>query len=163
MIDGLKDGLTMNSVFNTPFEISLRTLLTLEVAGEQWKTADMIAAADFITVYSKVFGLSETNLHGDNDFKFSEFALRRELVKKSVKLLVKNGLIKVVYTDNGFSYSIAQRGLDFCSKLTNDYAVKYRNFAKLAHNYIADKTETEIFAHINRYAVSSLQRRERNA
>jgi len=46
----------MNSVFNTPFEISLRTLLTLEVAGEQWKTADMIAAADFITVYSKVFG-----------------------------------------------------------------------------------------------------------
>lgn len=153
----------MNSVFNTPFEISLRTLLTLEVAREQWKTADMIAAADFITVYGKVFGISETNLHGDNDFKFSEFALRRELVKKSVRLLVKKGLINVIYTDNGFSYSIAQKGLDYCARLTNDYAMKYRYFAKLAQNYIADRTEMEILAHINRHAVSSLQRRERDA
>ncbi|KUK53261.1 MAG: Uncharacterized protein XD78_1342 [Desulfotomaculum sp. 46_296] len=150
----------MNNVFNTPFEISLRILLMLEIAGGQRKTADMIAAADFIIVYGRDFGISAVNLHGDNNYKFSEFALRRELVKKAVKLLVKNGLINVTSTDIGFSYSINQRGLDYCTRLKNDYADTYRHLAKQARAYVADKSEREILALINRYALSSLQRSE---
>lgn len=148
----------MNNVFNTPFEISLRTLIMLEVAGEQWETADMIAATDFITVYGRDFGISDINLHGENNFKFSEFALRRELVKKAVKLLVKSGMINVSSTNTGFSYSINKKGMDYCAKLTNDYADTYRSLAKQSRAYITDKSEREILALINRYAVSSLQR-----
>lgn len=150
----------MNSIFNTPFEISLRILLMLEVASEQWKTADMIAAADFITVYGRDFGISTTNLHGENEYKFSEFSLRRELVNKAVKLLVNNGLINVTTTDNGFSYSINQEGLTYCSRLTDDYATKYRNMAKLTYKYIANEPETKVLALINLHALSSLQRRK---
>ena len=101
----------MNSVFNTTFEISLRTLIMLEIADEQPETADMIAAADFITVYGKDFGVSKINLHGNNSYKFSEFAQFRELVNMAVKLLVKKGLINVSRTNNGFSYSINQRAV----------------------------------------------------
>ncbi|AEG61782.1 ABC-three component system middle component 2 [Desulforamulus ruminis] len=150
----------MNNVFNTPFEISLRALLILETAGERWVTADMIAAADFITVYGRDFGISDVNLHGENSFKFSEFTLRRELMKKAVKLLVKNGLINVSPTDNGFSYSINQKGIDYCARFTNDYADTYRRLAKQARAYIAGKSEREMLALINRHALSSLQRSE---
>lgn len=150
----------MNSLFNTPFEISLRALLMLETAGEQWETADMLAAADFITVYGRDFGISNENLHGENSFKFSEFTLRRELMKKAVKLLVKNSLISVSPTDNGFSYSINQKGINYCARFTNDYADSYRRLAKQAQAYMAGKSEREVLALINRHAVSSLQRSE---
>ena len=51
----------MNNLFNTQFEISLRALLMLEAAGEQWETADMLAAEDFITVYGRDFDISDVN------------------------------------------------------------------------------------------------------
>jgi len=153
----------MNNLLNTPFEISLRSLIMLGAADAQWKTADMIVAADFITVYSRDFGISDVNLHGDNDYKFSEFALRRELMKKAVKLLVVNGLINVSSTDNGFFYSINQKGMAYCTKFTNDYAITYRRLAKQVLTcYITNKSEREILKIINRYSLSSLQRREVN-
>ena len=46
----------MNSVFNTPFELSLRVLLMLETGGEQWETADMIAGRFYNCC--KDFGIS---------------------------------------------------------------------------------------------------------
>ena len=96
----------MSNVFNTSFETSLRVLLTLEAAGEQSETSDIIAAADFITIYGRDFSIADENLHGDNNFKFSEFALLRELVNKAVKRLVVDGLINVSSkNNNGFSYS----------------------------------------------------------
>lgn len=146
----------MNSVFNTPFELSLRVLLMLETGGEQWETADMIAAADFITVYGKDFGISDENLHGDNTYKYSEFALRRELVKKAIKQLVLNDLISVSSTKKGFSYSINQKGLAYSKNFTSDYADAYRRMATQTRIYIADKTERETLELINRCSLSSL-------
>jgi transposase len=152
----------MNSVFNTTFEISLRTLIMLEIADEQPETADMIAAADFITLYGRDFGISQINLHGDSSYKFSEFAQCRELVNMAVKLLVKKGLINVSLTKNGFSYSINQRGLSYCTRLKSDYADTYRCLAIQTRKYIADRSEARVFTLINRQAISSLQRRKAN-
>jgi len=148
----------MSNLFNTPFELSIRALIILDTAGNPGETADMIAAADFITVYGKDFGMSDANLHGDNDYKFSEFALRRELVKKAVKLLVVKDLINVSSTDNGFFYSINQKGVAYCAKFTNDYALTYRRLAKKVRAYTANKSEREILGLINRQSLSSLQR-----
>ncbi|MDD3888740.1 MAG: hypothetical protein PHR65_02335 [Syntrophomonadaceae bacterium] len=150
----------MNNLFNTQFEISLRTLIILATSGGHCETADMIAAADFITVYGRDFGISGMNLHGDNNYRFSEFVLRRELVKKAVKLLVVYGLINVSTTDNGFSYSINQNGIAYCAKFTTDYADTYRRLAKQTRTYIADKSEREIFKLINQHSLFSLQRSE---
>lgn len=149
----------MVKIFNTPFEISLRVLLTLETAGNQWKTADMIAALDFITIYSKDFNIGFENLHGDNNYKFSEFTLRRELVKKAVKQLVLKGLINILSTKNtGFSYSINKKGLDYCATFQNDYAEAYRWMAQEVQTELVHKPEREILALINQLSISSLQR-----
>jgi hypothetical protein len=109
----------MNDIFNTPFEISLRVLLMLETGLNQ--TADMIAAADFITVYGKDFEISDNDLHGDSAFKYSEFPLRRDLVKKAVKQLVLTGLINV---------SSSQRG-QFCQRHPWNLSVWFQHYNSL--------------------------------
>ena len=146
----------MNEVFNSIFEISLRTLLVLETYGKQGLTSDMIAAIDFITVYGKDFGISEENLHGDNTFKFSEFAARRSSVQKAVKWLVTNGLVTISIAPNGFTYLINSRGSDYCAKFNNEYAVAYMTLMQKTQEFISQKSEREVIELINRHSVYSV-------
>lgn len=152
----------MENVFNTTFEISLRVLLTLSVDETQTKTSDMIAAADFITVYGQAFGLADENLNGDNAFNFSEFASRRELVQKALRVLVLDGLVIVSKKHDGFRYGISKNGKVYCVRFNNDYADEYFATARAVSELIGSKSEREILAMINRRSTMSLQRGGQN-
>ena len=81
----------MTELFNTPFETSLRVLLLLETEARTDFSINMIACVDFAALYGKSFDISEMNLHGDNLFKFSEFATRKELTRDGMAFLVRRG------------------------------------------------------------------------
>ena len=150
----------MSDVFNTLFELSLRVLLVLKTAGKCDVTADMIAAVDFITVYGKDFGISEGNLHGDNNFKFSEYAVRRDNINKAVKLLVLDGLVTVEVQPNGFAYSITNAGSAYCDKFENEYAKAYKALAQRTWQLVSRKSERTVIELINRHSISSVKRGE---
>lgn len=150
--------MTMNNIFNSPFEISLRVLLILTEYEGNYLSSDMLAATDFITVYGAAFGVSETNLHGDSLFKFSEFATRRELVGQAVKILVIKGLITVSCSKNGFNYAITQNGADYCNSLKSDYANTYREMVNKSRKYIIDSSEQDILNMINKHSIRSLKK-----
>ena len=81
-----------NKLFNTTFENALRLLILLDVYDYP-QTLDMLYAVDFMATYGKTFNITEDNLNGDNQYKFSEFASRREAVKIALKALVLDGLV----------------------------------------------------------------------
>ena len=112
----------MSNVWGTSFEVSLRVLLTLEASPRDWLTSDRIAAADFITVYGKDFGIAGENLHGDNSYKYSELALRRELIKEALKASVFRRFVDVKSTPDGFVYALGKLGGDFCADFESGYA-----------------------------------------
>jgi|BioPla2DNA2_1021312.scaffolds.fasta_scaffold16720_3 hypothetical protein len=147
----------MSKLYNTPFEASLRILLILETSRNQSFSADMLAAIDFISIYGREFGISDENLHGDNNYKFSEFTLRRELITKAIKQLVVDDLIKVNSTEKGFTYCANQKGLNYSEYLSSDYATAYRRAVSLAREFISNKTERKILNFINRRSIYSLQ------
>jgi len=148
----------MENVFNTSFEISLRILLMLSVDDKRTMTADMIAAVDFIAVYGRSFGVADENLNGDNFFNFSEFAARRELVQKAIKLLVLDGLTTVSKRRDGFRYGISESGKTYRARLDNDYADEYCASARSTKELIGSKSERDVLALINRLSIASLQR-----
>ena len=147
-----------NKVFNTTFEISMRLLLVLSLTKKRGLTLDNLATADFITNYSKEFGLSDNNLHGDNEFSFSEFSTRRSLAQDAIKQLVLEGMIEVSYSTDGFRYSISERGQAFSNTLTSDYTTEYRLYAKKAIIYMDSKNEKELLNLISREASKSLRK-----
>jgi len=148
----------MNDVFNTLFEVSLRSLLVLETSRNRNITSDMIAAIDFITVYGKDFGIGDDNLHGDNSFKFSEFAVRRDNVNKAVRQLALDGFVTVTVKQNGFAYSINDVGIKYCTKFENEYAESFRTLARKTWEIVSLKSEREVIELINRRSVSSVKR-----
>lgn len=147
----------MMELFNTPFETALRVLLLLEVGTRPDYSMNTIAAVDFAALYGRSFGFSDKNLHGDNLFKYSEFATRKELTKEAITILVRRGLVEVVPTRSGFMFRITESGRTFSRRLDTRYAQDYRGQIGLALRYFSNDSEQMILNRINALAVASLE------
>ncbi|MBZ9633324.1 hypothetical protein G9F70_003365 [Clostridium sp. FP1] len=140
-------------------EISLRTLLILYVDGNNGKNLDSIVTADFINIYAKDFGISDTNLHGNNEFSFAEYAARRSQVQDAIKSLVIDRLISVSDQDDGFHYTISELGKQLCSSMTTEYSKAYLMTAYKTIDFMRNKNERKLIALISKEAVKAIQRR----
>ena len=148
-----------NKLFNTTFENALRLLILLDVY-EYPQTLDMLYAIDFMTTYGKTFNITEANLNGDNQYKFSEFASRREAVKTALKALVLYGLVQALNLNDGIAYIISSDGEDYCNSLESEYATEYRRNAQLVIKSVTGKTERELISNINKMSAKSLMEEE---
>ena len=138
----------MHKVFDSIFENSLRILLLLnEFETEQ--NIDTIYVTDFISLYSNDFGISQKNLNGDNNYKFSEFASKRQLIQETLKYLVFKELVWVINDDLGIKYKINVEGKTYCETLNSDYANEYRINANKAINYLNSKSLRAVIKEIN--------------
>ena len=111
-----------------------------------------------MTVYGKSFGITETNLNGDNEYRFSEFASRREPVRAALKEMVLNGTAQAVSYKKGLAYIITPEGEDYCESLESDYAKEYRHNAEKVISKMAGKTERAIISDINKKSAEALRK-----
>ena len=109
----------------TVFELSLRVLLMLNEAFPLQLDARQIAAVDFISVYAADFGLMDENLHGNNNYRYSEYLARKPLVDEALRNLVLDGCVQMLPTSAGYCYSILEAGKEKCEKMTSSYAGEY--------------------------------------
>lgn len=119
-------------------------------------TVDWLSCLDFVITYGKDFKISEFNLHGDNDYRFSEYAAKREVVGRAVKELVLRGYIKPHCNKSGFYYSITSSGIKLCEALNDEYAENYEKIAEKAISYFANYTDRKLMNCINEKAILAL-------
>ncbi|HOT58821.1 MAG TPA: hypothetical protein PK074_09070 [Spirochaetales bacterium] len=148
-----------NKLFNTTFENALRLLILLDVYDYP-QTMDMLYAVDFMATYGRTFNITEDNLNGDNQYKFSEFASRREAVKIALKALVLDGLVQALNLNDGITYTVSSDGEDYCNSLESEYATEYRRNAQLVIKSVAGKTERELISKINKMSARSFMKEE---
>lgn len=137
-----------DKIFNTTFENMLRVLLLLNTAG-QVMNSDRIVALDFICIYGKKFEVLDKNLHGDNEFGFSEFAIKREKINAAIKLGVKNDFISVESTENGFLYGITDRGKKIVEGVQSPYSKSYSIGAKIVIRRFGNFGDESLLKYIN--------------
>lgn len=143
----------MKDIFNTSFEASLRILIILNTVKKR-VSAERITALDFISTYGKDFGVSKYNLHGDNDFRFSEYTLKREIVSESIKELVLKGYINPHCNKNGFNYSISENGTAFCEALNDNYAEEFAVIVNKSNEVYQNYSDRNLARCINEYAIA---------
>ena len=148
----------MTKLFNSTFEVSLRALLLLSQTTDANMTLDRLVMYDFISVYGRHFDMADINLHGDNEYGFSELSARRTVMQAALKELVLDGLIKASRRQEGFCYEITGLGTAFCKKQTTAYAETYRKLAIATHKKYKGMTEVEIMAVISSKAIHALRR-----
>ncbi len=145
----------MNKLFNSAFENSLRILLLL-TEFNCGQSLDKLYVSDFMVSYGATFGVSEFDLNGDNQYKFSEFASRREIVRLALKQLVLDGLVMPTSSDIGILYAITDAGREYSVSLESEYAEMYRNTARKIVKIVLDEPERTIIDRINKMSAKSL-------
>lgn len=147
----------MNKLFNSSFENSLRILLLL-AEFNCGQSLDKIYASDFMVSYGAAFGVSEVDLNGDNQYKFSEFASRREIVRLALKQLVLDGLVRPDNSTDGILYSITDAGREYSTTLESEYAEEYRITARKIVELVSAVSERTIIDKINKMSAESLRK-----
>lgn len=158
MSEYVRGCLLMKKIFNSAFEVSLRIMLMLSQTVGSDMSIDRIVAYDFISLYSAYFDLADVNLHGDNEFGFSELSARRGVVQDALKVLVLDGLVKVRRCRSGFCYEITEAGVAFTKGQKTDYANSYRSLVRKVHKRYAEIAEIEIMTIISQKATYALRR-----
>jgi hypothetical protein len=97
----------------------------------------------------------DKNLHGDNEFGFAEFANKREKITEAVKLSVRNDFINVEHTDQGFLYSINDRGRQVVQGIQSPYAKSYVVGAKMVCRRFSNYSDENILQFISDRATES--------
>ena len=146
-----------NKLFNSTFENSLRILLLL-AEFDCGQSLDKIYATDFMVSYGATFGVSKSDLNGDNQYKFSEFASRREIVRQALKQLVLDGLVWPDNSATGILYSITDAGREYGAALDSEYAEEYRSTARRIVEMVSDVSERSIIEKINKMSAESLRK-----
>ena len=137
-----------NKVFNTPFENMLRILLLADTVGNSMNV-DRLVALDFICIFGKKCQVLDKNLHGDNEFGFSEFTTKRKLITEAIKIAVKNDFLQVETSNNGFVYRINDRGKTIVDGVQTPYARSYVIGAKIVSEHFSEYTDQEILKYIS--------------
>lgn len=145
----------MSDIFNSLFEVSLRMLIILNTVQSRL-SIERITALDFIAIYGKDFGVSEYNLHGDNDYRFGEYPSRRKMISQAIKELVLRGYIMPHCNKSGFNYSISKNGMMFCKSLNDKYAEDFTDIVKKVNLQYLEYSDRKLARLINEYAVTKL-------
>ncbi|WP_195839350.1 ABC-three component system middle component 2 [Mobiluncus porci] len=143
-----------SKVFNTVFENMLRVLLLADTLDTP-ANVDRLAALDFICIYGKKCKVLDKNLHGDNEFGFAEFANKREKITEAIKLSVRNDFINVEHTEQGFLYSINDRGREIVQNIQSSYARAYTVGAKIVCRKFSGFTDDGVLQYISDRATES--------
>ena len=137
----------MNSkIFNTEIETSLRILINLDTINKEI-SKDVLIVSDFLTLYGKLFNITDYNLHGDSPLSKSEFPTKRELITNTLNTLVLDGFVKLS-VNNGFKYSITEKGKNLCDKLKTQYADEYKKTVLEIYKYLDNRKLLDVIKEI---------------
>ena len=142
----------MAKLFNSVYEMKLRTLFVLAAKPDEVFSVERINAIDFISLYGKLFDVADVNIHGDSPYKYAELASRRELIKEATRTLVLEGLVFPDLRD-GFSYGILDAGKTLVGKFESEYAVEYRSNVERTMQQYGDYSEQDLMKLIERNSV----------
>ncbi|MCC3867948.1 ABC-three component system middle component 2 [Terrisporobacter mayombei] len=151
----------MHNIFNSTFESSLRVLLILNEYDNNFLTSDMIANIDFICIYGETFKISENNLQGDNNFKFSQLPKIRKQVDQGLRTLICKRLAIIKFSDKGFTYKITEKGIEYCHTFTSDYANKFRELACKSQKFVTNKSDRDVLNMIRECCISSFSKEDK--
>lgn len=144
------------SPFNSELEYALRVIIILSEIGKPL-TLERLTAYDFIAVYPTVFGIRGKNIHGDNLLKFSEFSVRRSIIKKGLLLFIRKGLVKMIFDPKGYLYSITETGMVFSRSIENEYVRNLKSNIMLSEKRFGSVNDKTLIKKINYLAVSTME------
>lgn len=90
-------------IYNAPFEVGVRALMIIN-KYDKGIDLDSIIILDYLSLHANVVNYEFKSLHPDNPFHGVELFSKRNVIKESINLLIRKGLIDIEFSDKGIIY-----------------------------------------------------------
>ncbi len=137
-------------VFNNELEIGLRIMIILEAIYPKSFDIEMLNYYDYFILHTKDIGGNES-LHADVPNRYGELSVKRELIRKSTKLLLSRGLIDVEYSKRGIEYKASEATSPFLLNLEEEYTKQLKKNAR----WVYDKFKTYNFDDLHDFVMEN--------
>lgn len=135
-------------IYNTPFEVGVRALMIIN-KYDKGIDLDSIIILDYLSLHANVVNYEFKSLHPDNPFHGIELFSKRNVIKESINLLIRKGLIDIEFSAKGILYvsnSITEYFLSFFEgKYFNDLNCNIDNIVEKFKSY----TQEDLQKYIN--------------
>ena len=130
-----------NKLFNNEIETSIRLLVSICHFKNDLDMQKLIYF-DFLTLHYGNVDEAACSLHPANPYHITEAYNKRELVQKSLGLLLKKGLVNVNMTKWGITYSKNSFGISFLETFESEYYKELVDYSgKVMNTYERYSTE----------------------
>lgn len=130
-------------LFNNEIEIGLRILIILEKIYPKSFDVEMINYFDYFVLHTKDLGDSES-IHPDIPNRFGELSVKRDLIHKSLILLISKCLVDVKYSSSGIEYVASENASPFLDNLTQEYKIKLEQKIEWVYKKFIDFSSEDI-------------------
>ncbi|WP_315167665.1 ABC-three component system middle component 2 [Metaclostridioides mangenotii] len=137
------------SLYNTNSEIAVRFLIIL---NKYKKPIDLetLLIIDYLSLHINTVDEEIDSLHPDNPLFGIEIVTKNSIAKESVNLLLKKGLINLVFSDEGIKYSYKIISDHFLSFFDGKYYSKLTMYIEKVISIFSSDAEEDIQNFVNR-------------
>lgn len=140
---------TKIKIFNSPEEVGVRILFILDVYQRKM-SSQRIMYYDYFSLHLNDIDNTYESLHPDNPNHSSEIAVRRDLIKKALNLMIEKGLISIKYLKTGIYYQKNQLTTSFVDLFENGYATQLKKYIKVVDEKFLNYSDKQIYEYINK-------------
>jgi len=131
------------TIFNSPLETGVRSLVILVAAHPAAFDLERLVEMDYLIVHSGDVNGPES-LHPALPMRAGELLVRRGLIEKGLLLMISRRLIQRIPTENGFNYVAGEAAAPFLASLTSIYSQQLKDRAQWVVKQYIDITTSEI-------------------
>lgn len=135
--------------FNSALEIALRALFILGANNNQRLSLQRIIYLDYLTIHSEDVAEGPASIHPPLPNRTGEWLLRREVLQKSVGMLIQRELAEVVFEQSGIYYTASPLTLPFLKYFDSPYSKVLMKRAIWASNNFYDMEDSEMASFMN--------------
>lgn len=136
-------------IFNSPEEVGVRILFTLDVCGNRM-SSQRIMYYDYFALHLNDIDDNYESLHPDNPNHSSEIAVRREKINKGLNLMISKGLLNVKYTKTGIYYQKNQLTSSFIGLFKNGYSDRLKQNISIVDKMFHEYSDNKIYKYVNK-------------
>ena len=133
----------MISLYNSPFEISLRMLMLLRVFSVP-VSGERLYLMDFLCTNGKRFHFTDTDLFGSHSLQAGALPALKKECRQSMALLTAQSLAEVQISLQGILYTLTEKGNSTSQKISGHWASQYTTNAAQIISALEHRSDTEI-------------------
>jgi hypothetical protein len=134
----------MINIYNSDLEVSIRVAKILTGFYPDSVNIEKLICIDFFILNLADFFSDEESLHPAIPRRDTQLAIKRKLFNDSINIMKKYGIVKELYTGNGFLYSVTDKTFSFTNAIKNKYIDRMEYNIRLVKKELGSLSDSEL-------------------